>query len=100
MKWFDLFGNRGYRINAMLERGAVVVDVRTPQEYAGGHVKNSINIPLDTLSKHVTRIQQMKKPVITCCASGMRSGVAANQLKKHQIDVVNGGSWATVNKHV
>jgi rhodanese-related sulfurtransferase len=81
---------------ALLKSGAVVVDVRTKTEYATGHIKGSINIPLQELSNNLSKIKKTN-PVITCCASGMRSSTAASLLKaKGYNDVYNAGSWMTL----
>lgn len=76
----------------LLQNGALLIDVRTKQEYSSGHIKNSINIPLDSLSKEVTKLDK-KKVVITCCQSGMRSGMAKGILKSQGFIVYNGGGW-------
>lgn len=75
---------------------ATVVDVRTPQEFGGGHVAGSINIPLQEIAHRLDEFQSMKN-VVVCCASGNRSGQAARFLQQHGIAVENGGSWLTVN---
>lgn len=82
----------------VMSRGGVIVDVRTRGEYAGGHIKGSLNIPLDQLG---TQMKQLKKdkPVITCCASGMRSGSARSMLLSNGFgEVYNGGSWMNLKK--
>jgi rhodanese-related sulfurtransferase len=77
----------------LIQKGAVIIDVRTPGEYKGGHVKNSINIPLNVLQSQLSKIKK-DKPVITCCASGMRSASAKSILKSNgYAEVYNGGSW-------
>ncbi|MEO8589385.1 MAG: rhodanese-like domain-containing protein [Flavobacteriales bacterium] len=79
----------------LLAEGAIVVDVRTKGEYAGGHVKGSVNIPLDRLEQELHRLKR-EKTVITCCASGMRSGSAATILRNHGFQAHNGGPWTKV----
>jgi len=78
---------------ALMQAGAVVVDVRTPGEYAGGHIAGSKNYPLDSLQQHINTIKKWNKPVITVCRSGARSGMAVGVLKSAGIEAVNGGSW-------
>ncbi|MEO8068943.1 MAG: rhodanese-like domain-containing protein [Flavobacteriales bacterium] len=82
-------------IPQLLAQGATIVDVRTREEYAGGHVKGSKNIPLDELLTNLHSIAK-GKPVITCCASGMRSNSAAGVLRDHGFDAHNGGPWTRV----
>lgn len=93
-----LFGfGRGKKTKEFLSRNAVIIDVRTPQEYSGGHVSGSINIPLDSIGSKIEEIKQMNRPVIACCASGIRSGAAASQLRGQGIEAMNGGPWTSVN---
>lgn len=73
-----------------------IVDVRTPAEFAGGHVEGSINIPLQEIPIRVQEFKKMEAPVLLCCASGNRSGQATAYLKSHQIDCSNAGSWFDV----
>lgn len=78
----------------LIKSGAVIVDVRTAQEFASGHVKGSINIPLNMLPEKMKQLPK-NKPIITCCASGMRSATAKNILQQQGFaEVYNGGSWA------
>ena len=78
--------------------GAVIVDVRSKQEYKQGHIKDSLNIPLDTLQNNLTLLKS-KKTIITCCASGMRSRMANTILKKNGFtSVYNGGGWNNLEK--
>lgn len=87
-------------IGELITNGALIIDVRTKGEYAGGHVNGSINIPLDQLSNNLKKIKDKEQPVITCCASGMRSGSAKSYLKSQgYTNVHNGGSWLSVNKY-
>lgn len=79
---------------AMIASGAQIIDVRSRGEYAGGHIKGSVNIPLDQLHEHLKKLKSPDHPIITCCASGMRSGSAKTYLKNQGfLNVHNGGSW-------
>lgn len=63
------------------EQIGVILDVRTPEEYARGHVKGSINIPLDSLSKNVEQqLEDKEQKIYVYCLSGSRSAVAVNQM--------------------
>ena len=80
----------------MVANGAQIIYVRTPMEYKGGHIKGSVNIPLDSLQRNLSKINK-NKPVITCCASGMRSASAKNILKSNgYTEVYNGGGWSSL----
>ena len=62
---------------------AVVIDVREADEYAAGHLPEARNIPLAKLADRAAELEKFKdKPVIVCCASGMRSGKACAELTK------------------
>ena len=92
-----LFGNKNNMIKDFQTRGAIIIDVRTTKEYSQGAIKGSKNIPLQNISTKIQEIKKLNKPVITCCASGMRSGSAASILKNNGIEAVNGGGWASLN---
>jgi rhodanese-related sulfurtransferase len=87
-------------IGELLNNGGIVIDVRTRGEYAGGHVKGSLNIPLDQLSSNLNKLKNKDQPIITCCASGMRSASAKGYLKSQgYTNVHNGGSWFSLRKY-
>ena len=78
----------------LVKDGAVIIDVRTPGEFSSGHIKGSVNIPVDQLQKNLHKLKDKSKPVITCCASGMRSASAKSILKSNGFEQVhNGGGW-------
>lgn len=93
-----LFGGNktSEKVAEMLQRGALIIDVRTPQEYRSGHIKESVNIPLDKIAGKANELKRKNKPIITCCRSGARSGMAADQLRKAGVEVENGGPWNSV----
>ena len=76
-----------------LKGGAIVVDVRTPEEFISGHVKGSINIPLHELAGKTNQLNKLQ-PILVCCRSGSRSGMAVKMLKKSGYDnAINAGPW-------
>ncbi len=76
----------------------VVLDVRTPQEYAGGNVVDSINIPLQELPARVHELGKINGNIVVCCASGGRSSMATQMLQGQGFrNVYNGGGWTEVN---
>ncbi|MCB0507401.1 MAG: rhodanese-like domain-containing protein [Chitinophagales bacterium] len=80
----------------LLKNGAVIIDVRTNGEFASGHIKGSKNIPLTQLSKAISTLDTTK-PIITCCASGIRSAQAKAVLKSNGFaEVYNGGGWRSL----
>jgi rhodanese-related sulfurtransferase len=86
-------GNKSESIQEFIEKGAIIIDVRSPGEFAGGHIKGSKNIPLSEIGSKINEIKKLNKPVIACCASGMRSSQATSILKQNGIDAINGGGW-------
>ncbi|MCE7862552.1 MAG: rhodanese-like domain-containing protein [Bacteroidetes bacterium CHB5] len=98
----NLFG-LGPKVNyaELVKSGAIILDVRTKGEYSGGHIKGSLNIPVDSLNSNTGRLSDKNKPIITCCASGMRSGAAKGILKsKGYTQVYNGGSWISLQNKI
>jgi rhodanese-related sulfurtransferase len=91
-----LFGS-AIDFKQLKDNGAVIIDVRTPGEFSAGHIKDAINIPLDNLRLKINYIKKKQNLVITCCASGMRSGSATSLLKQAGIEAYNGGGWVSLN---
>lgn len=79
---------------------STILDVRTREEYRMGHVKDSLNIPLQEIPSHLEQIKSLPGPILLCCASGNRSGQATIFLRNMGIACENGGSWLTVNYFV
>jgi rhodanese-related sulfurtransferase len=93
-----LFGNKSKQIEDFKSRGAIIVDVRGKGEYEGGAIPGSKNFPLPTISSKISEIKKWNKPVICCCASGMRSASAAGILKSNGIEAMNGGGWYSLSQ--
>ena len=80
----------------LIESGAFLVDVRTPEEFAEGHVNASVNIPLDQVMNRLDEVRN-KSHVIVFCRSGARSGMAKSLLNQAGIEnVSNGGTWGDI----
>lgn len=93
-----IFGKR-VDLKEVISGGATIIDVRTKGEYQSGHLKNSINIPIDKLPQNISKLNRTK-PIITCCASGSRSASARRLLKSNGFEqVYNGGSWYSLRKY-
>jgi rhodanese-related sulfurtransferase len=95
----NLFGV-GPEVNysELKSKGAQIIDVRSKGEYESGHIRGSVNIPLPSLENQLNKIRK-DKPVITCCASGMRSSTAKSILQsKGYTEVYNGGGWSGLNQ--
>lgn len=84
----------------IIDEGAFLVDVRTPGEFAEGHVKGSVNIPLDKVPSQLAKFKN-KKHIIVFCRSGGRSSQAKSILEQNGFNnVVNGGTWDHVSRFV
>ena len=84
----------------IISEGAIILDVRTPGEYESGHIKGSLNIPVNKLGEKLNKLNNKQKPIIACCASGMRSSSAVSLLKRAGYEnVYNGGSWTSLRKY-
>jgi rhodanese-related sulfurtransferase len=80
-------------LDKIIADGALVLDVRTKEEYAQGHIEGSLNVPLDEIN---TAMKWLLKdvPIITVCASGNRSKAAKEMLEANGYKkVYNGGAW-------
>jgi rhodanese-related sulfurtransferase len=85
----------------LVSQGAIIIDVRSKGEYSSGHIKGSINIPLDTLTSNLNKLKDKQKTIITCCASGMRSASAKSILKSSGYSqVYNGGGWSSLQNKI
>lgn len=93
-----LFGNKTNKINDFKSRGAIIIDVRAKGEYESGAIPGSKNISLPDISSKISEIKKWNKPIITCCASGLRSATAAGILKSSGVEVINGGGWSSLSQ--
>jgi phage shock protein E len=95
--WFAYKWWMRKKVIAMLpelkKNGAVFVDVRSSGEFANGSAPGTINIPLQELGSRLVEIPK-HSPVVLCCASGTRSGMARRLLmQKGYLNVHNIGTW-------
>ena len=73
-----------------------LVDVRSVGEFLQGHVKGSVNIPVDKIQNVLSKFKN-KKNIVVFCRSGMRSSQAKSILERNGItNVTNGGTWQNV----
>ena len=89
-------GGGSSNLPEMLAQGAIILDVRSREEFKSGHPQGAQNVPLQELDRHLLKIMNQKKAVITCCVSGRRSGIAAQQLRAAGVQAVKGGPWQSV----
>lgn len=97
LKFLKNILGKGVDHKEILAKGAIIIDVRTPEEFRQGHVKGSLNIPLNSLPGQLNKIRKQQKPVVVCCRTGNRSGYGARFLRNAGLEAYNGGSWQRVN---
>jgi len=73
---------RGFDAHAYVADGALLLDVRTPAEFAGGHLQGAKNIPVDELAGRLAELGSKETPVVVYCRSGGRSNRALGMLHK------------------
>jgi phage shock protein E len=100
MGLFSFLGFGG-GIKDVLQKGAIIIDVRTVHEYDQGRIRGSVNIPLERIPSSIPRIMGMNKPIIFVDGSGSQGGTAMRILKQAGLkEVYNGGSWEKVLKKI
>lgn len=95
-------GKKIYAINKgksfINKDNVIIIDVRTPSEFKSHHHPKSKNIPLQELDSRLSEVPK-DRPIMLCCASGMRSGVAKGLLKKYGYnDLFNVGTYRNLFK--
>lgn len=87
-------------LNSILAGGALLVDVRSPNELKSGQVLGAINIPLNQVAGNLDTFKNQKN-IIVYCRTGTRAAVAQTILQSNGItNVTNGGSWKQVNEAI
>lgn len=84
MGLFDIFNRADINEGVAIFRktnGAVLLDVRTAEEYAQGHIPSSVNLPLSGLSRAESVVSDRDTPIFVHCLSGARSAQATSVLK-------------------
>lgn len=97
LSWIKKMFGKGTDFRTLHLEGACIIDVRTPAEYKSGHIKGSVNVPLQELAGKLQELNK-NKPIIVCCASGMRSASATSILKQKGFEAYNGGGWQSLER--
>lgn len=79
----------GEEARQLVQGGARLVDVRTPDEFAAGHIPGALNIPVQQLRDRLSELQPKQAAVVVYCRSGHRSGNAARLLKNAGFNAVS-----------
>lgn len=79
-----------------IKAGALVVDVRSPEEFSNGHLDNAVNVPHTTIAQNIALFGADKaREIVLYCRSGRRSGLALVELKALGFtNVVNAGGYS------
>lgn len=87
-------------LDKLLSEGAIILDVRTENEFKMGHIEGSLNISLGEIRNRYTELDTAKT-YITVCSHGLRSVKAENILKEKGFKkVYNGGAWNDLQESV
>lgn len=82
-------------------KNAIVIDVRTVEEYQMGANQGSMNIPLDTIPTRMEEIKAINEPIVLCCASGGRSYAAYQYLSQQGLsNLHDAGPWTAVDNFI
>lgn len=99
--WPVLAGASVEEARVLIEEGAVVIDVRSPEEYASGHLEGALNIPHTEIADRLKELPENEKSVVVYCRSGRRSEIAAGVLReKGYTRVVNGGAYEALKQAI
>jgi rhodanese-related sulfurtransferase len=94
MGLFSFLNFESGKIRKALQKGAIIIDVRTGPEYDRGHIPDAFHIPVDRIKTNAARLKEANQPIILCCNTGDRSSAALQILKAKGIkQVYNGGNW-------
>ena len=88
------------KVSEKISKGAFVVDVRTPDEFRGGHLENAQNIPVTEIEQHLASFGTDKnREIIVYCQRGARAGKAKEALEKNGFtNVHNAGGYPELRK--
>ncbi|MGK7944254.1 MAG: rhodanese-like domain-containing protein [Microcystaceae cyanobacterium] len=84
-----------------INAGAIVIDVRTPEEFAGGHLDGALNIPYDEIAQRISEItEERDRMIVLYCRSGRRASVAEEILRSNGFtNVLNAGAYSELKKN-
>ena len=89
-------GKKSDQIKELLASGAMIVDVRTPREFQGGHAKGAVNIPVQRIGSQLAKLKKQESTIVLCCRSGARAAGVQAQLQKEGVSCINAGPWQKV----
>ncbi len=84
----------GDEARRLVADGALLVDVRSPREFANGHLPGAVNVPIDEFERHVDELLEPHRPLVLYCAAGVRCNKAAVHLEQAGAEVHQLGTLA------
>jgi phage shock protein E len=103
MNWFSKrFSEATPPQSAAYDADALIIDLRTPSEFALGHVEGALNLPIDKLGQnYATVVPDKARQIVVYCQSGAQSAIAAQFFKlQRYANVINGGSAGDVARQL
>ncbi|WP_172826940.1 rhodanese-like domain-containing protein [Flammeovirga sp. SJP92] len=84
-------------INQLRTQGVKILDVRSKDEFDGGHIDGSVNISVNEIQSRMDEVKALGSPLIVCCLSGGRAGVAKALIEAAGVkEVYNAGGWESL----
>ena len=104
MGLFDfLFGKKrpaAVDLKQLAQAGAIILDVRTLEEFNAAHIKGAKHIPVQVIEQHLEELKALDKQIIAYCRSGRRSGKATRLMVDAGIQAVNGGGFEALKNNL
>jgi rhodanese-related sulfurtransferase len=91
---FDMFAKARHDGREKVKNGALLLDVRTPEEFREGHIAGAKNIPVQQLAQRLDELGPKSRPIVVYCRSGARSSAAAQFLKNQGYQVTDIGAMS------
>lgn len=88
---FSSASQQNAKARQMVANGALLLDVRTPAEYAAGHVDGALNIPVQELGSRMRELGPTTRPIVVYCRSGARSATATGMMRSVGYEVLDVG---------
>lgn len=87
------------RARELIDQGAILIDVRSQEEFQAGHIENALHIPHEQITLHLDQIGNDKhRPIVLYCKSGRRAGIAREALRERgYMQVYNAGGLSDLS---
>ena len=100
--WGKTFGwGQSLNYAALVKEGALILDVRTEEEFEVDHIEGSLNIPVEKLRNNLHLLADKQRVIIACCVSGAKSWYAKNLLDSLGfVRVYDAGKWTKLHRKI